>query len=141
EVAEAHLAQLEFNNTKALSVKKIVSENEVALLGAKLEKANAKASLARAELNFTSVKAPFDGIVDRLHEQLGSLVKEGDVLTTLSDNSVMWVYFNVPEARYLDYMASSDREKENQKIELVLANHVKFQHIGKIGAIEAKFNN
>ena len=48
-------------------------------------------------MNFTEVKAPFDGIVDRLHEQQGSLVKEGDILTTLSDNSVMWVYFNVPE--------------------------------------------
>ncbi len=28
-------------------------------------------------------QAPFDGIVDRLHEQVGSLVKEGDILTTL----------------------------------------------------------
>jgi membrane fusion protein (multidrug efflux system) len=76
-----------------------------------------------------------------LHEQLGSLIDEGDVLTTLSDNSVMWVYFNVPEAQYLAYMASSEQEKQNQKIELVLANGEKFPQPGKIGAIEAKFNN
>ena len=69
-------------------------------------RAKAKADLAEAELNFTNVKAPFDGIVDRLHEQQGSLIKEGDILTTLSDNSVMWVYFNVPEKQYLEYMAS-----------------------------------
>ena len=53
---------------------------------------------------------------------------------------MMWVYFNVPEARYLEYMAGHD-EGEAEKIELVLANGNKFQHIGKIGAIEAKFNN
>ena len=48
-------------------------------------------------MDFATVKAPFDGIVDRLHHQQGSLVEEGEILTTLSDNSVMWVYFNVPE--------------------------------------------
>src|SRR5262245_54781590 len=103
---------------------------------AKLAKAKAKAELALAELNFTKVTAPFDGIVDRLHEREGSLIKERDILTTLSDNSVMWVYFNVPEARYLEYMAGSDREKEGQKIDLVLANGSKFPQTGKIGAIE-----
>ena len=92
-------------------------------------------------MNFTMVKAPFDGIVDRLHEQQGSLIKEGDILTTLSDNSVMWVYFNVPEARYLEYMAGQDQDEGDRKIELVLANGNKFQHAGKIGAIEANFNN
>ena len=141
ELAEAKLAQLEFNYTKKLSEQKVVSQNEVALLEAKLAKAKAKAELAEAELNFTAVRAPFDGIVDRLHEQQGSLVKEGDILTTLSDNSVMWVYFNVPEARYLEYMADLNQDKEDRQIELMLANGSKFQQIGKIGAIEAKFNN
>ena len=119
----------------------MVSQNEVALLEAKLAKAQAKADLAEAELNFATVKAPFDGIVDRLHQQQGSLVKEGDILTTLSDNSVMWVYFNVPEARYLEYMADLKQHKEDLKIELMLANGSKFPQTGKIGAIEADFNN
>ena len=119
----------------------MVSQNEVTLLEAKLAKAQAKAELAKAELNFTTVKAPFDGIVDRLHEQQGSLVKEGDILTTLSDNSVMWVYFNVPEARYLEYMADPSQDKEDLQIELMLANGNKFPQLGKIGAIEADFNN
>ena len=140
-MAEAKLAQLEFKNTKKLFEDKVVSQNEVALLEAKLAKAKAKAKLAEAELNFTNVRAPFDGIVDRLHEQQGSLIKEGDILTTLSDNSVMWVYFNVPEARYLEYMADRKQHKEERQIELVLANGNKFQQPGKIGAIEAKFNN
>lgn len=141
EMAEAKLAQLEFNNTKKLFDDKVVSMQEVALQQAKLDKANAKAKLAAAELNFATVRAPFDGIVDRLHEQHGSLVKEGDVLTTLSDNNLMWVYFNVPEARYLEYMSGLEQENESRKIELVLANGSTFPHVGKIGAIEAKFNN
>jgi membrane fusion protein (multidrug efflux system) len=81
-----------------------------------------------------------DGIIDRLHEQQGSLITERDVLTTLSDNSLMWVYFNVPQARYLEYMAGPGTDKEG-KVELVLANGSKFKQSGKIGAIEAQFDN
>ena len=123
--------------------KKGVSQNEVALFEAKLAKAQAKADLAEAELNFTKVKAPFDGIVDRLHEQQGSLVKEGDILTTLSDNSVMWVYFNVPEAATSNTWPNRVRIRRDLEIELMLANGNKFrrQIAGKIGAIEANFNN
>ena len=113
----------------------------MALFEAKLARAKAKAELAQAELDFTNVKAPFDGIVDRLHEQLGSLVKEGDILTTLSDNSVMWVYFNVPEKQYLEYMASSKQDKDDQKIELELANDDKFPQRCVNITIEGQFNN
>ncbi len=108
--------------------------------GAKLAHAQAKASLAKAELNFTNVIAPFDGILGRLHEPLGSLINEGDVLTSLSDNSVVWVYFNVPEKQYLEYMANR-KQHEEDKIELVLANQTKFPQPGKINAIQAQFNN
>ncbi len=141
EMAEAKLAELEYNYTKTLADKNVVSQNEVMLLEAKLAKARANAQMAKAELDFTNVVAPFDGIVDRLYEQLGSLISEGDVLTTLSDNSVMWVYFNVPEAAYLDYMETIEKKNEQERIELVLANGKKFPQVGVIGAIEAKFNN
>ena len=147
EVAERDLAQLELEYTKTLADKQGVSQKEVKLYRAKLAKAQAKVDLAQAKLNFAAVKAPFDGIIDRLKEQQGSLVKEGDILTTLSDNSVMWVYFNVTEKRYLEYMAEVGQNKQSPDIELMLANHSKFPHIGKIdpahniGAIEANFNN
>jgi membrane fusion protein (multidrug efflux system) len=139
ELAEVRLAELELNNVKKLLKDKAVSPNEVALYEAKLAKAKAKAKLAEAELSFSTVRAPFDGIVGRLQTQQGSLVKEGETLTTLSDNSVMWVYFNVPEARYFEYMAGQGQAREELKIELVLANSSKFPKPGKIGAIEAQF--
>ncbi len=139
EVAEAQLAQIEFNNTERLFQQKVVSQPEVALAQAKLQKAKAKVKLSQAELNFANIKAPFDGIIDHQRHQQGSLISEGDILTTLSDNSVMWVYFNVPESRYLEYQARPD--KDNIAVELRLANGVKFSQIGTIAAIEADFNN
>ncbi|MES1213264.1 MAG: efflux RND transporter periplasmic adaptor subunit [Singulisphaera sp.] len=139
ENAEAKLAQLQLQYTEKLYQDKVVSQNEVRLREAELARAQAKAKLAAAELDFATVKAPFEGIIDRLHHQQGSLVEEGEVLTTLSDNSVMWVYFNVPEKRYLEYM--QDPHKDELKVELMLANGEKFNHLGKIGAIEADFNN
>ena len=117
-----------------------MSPIEVKLFQAKLAKAQAKADLAEAELNFTKVRAPFDGIVDLLNEQ-GSLVKEGEVLATLSDNSMVRVYFNVPETRYLAHMTDPSERTEDLQIELILANGKKFGQIGKLGAIKADFNN
>jgi len=140
ESAKARLAQLKLNYTKKLAQDKVVSPNEVALQEAELSEANAKAQLAKAEWDFATVKAPFDGIVDRLYHQQGSLVQEGEILTTLSDNSLMWVYFNVPEKVYLEYMSNLN-DHENDVVELQLANHQKFEGVGKIGAIEADFNN
>ncbi len=139
-VADRDLAQLEFNNTRRLAEKQGVSPLEVKLFETKLAKAQANADLAEAELNFTKVKAPFDGIVDLLKEQ-GSLVKEGETLATLSDNSLVWAYFNVPEARYLDLMTDVSQPKEVPKIELILANGKKFGQPGKFGAIKADFNS
>jgi len=139
DIAEAQLAQIELQNTEKLFQQNIVASPEVALAKAKLAKAQAKVSLARAELNFATIKAPFDGIVDKQRQQQGSLISEGDILTTLSDNSMMWVYFNVPEARYLAYEA--DPNKDKVKVELFLADGNKFPQIGNIGAIEADFNN
>jgi membrane fusion protein (multidrug efflux system) len=139
--AEAKSAELEFKFGKNLNDKKVISENQVALLNAKKLKAEADAKLAEAELNFASVKAPFDGIIDRLHSQQGSLVEKGDILTTLSDNSLMWVYFNVPEVRYLDFMANFGQHPKDLKVDLLLADGKKFNEIGHIAAIEADFNN
>jgi membrane fusion protein, multidrug efflux system len=141
EDAEANLAQIELDNTQRLFEKNFVSIQDVMLHKAKLNRAKAKVNLAKAELKFTELTAPFDGIVDRLLEREGSLIKERDILTTLSDNSLMWVYFNVPEKQYIEYMATPEEEKEEQRIELLLAGGTMFQYPGKIGAIEAKFNN
>ena len=138
--AERDLARLELNYTQKLADQKRVAQNEVKLYAAKMAKAQANADLAEAELNFTKVRAPFDGIVDLMKEQ-GSLVKEGEALATLSDNSLVRVYFNVSEARYLEHMTDLSQRKEDLKIELILANGKKFGQVGTFRAIKADFNN
>jgi membrane fusion protein (multidrug efflux system) len=108
----------------------------------KIGKAGAKANAEpeKAESDFTEVKAPFDGIVGRLHRQSGSPIKEGDILTTLSDNRVIWVYFNLPERAYLEYMDSRKQDKADPQIELVLANRAKFPERCINVTVEAQFN-
>ncbi len=140
ELAEVKIAEVELQNVERLYEQKVTSIQDVALHRAKLAKARAKAELAKVELNFTEVRAPFDGLLDRLHEQQGSMLKEGETVTTLSDNSMVWVYFNVPQARYLEYLAGAGKDKEG-KIDLVLASGSKFKQSGKVSAIEAQFNN
>ena len=138
--AEANFAEIEYLNTKRLADSNVVSANELAMTKAKYDKAKAELSLTQVHLGFTEIKAPFDGIMDHFHVRLGSLLDEGDLLTTLSDNSEMWVYFNVPEAEYLNYKANSTEENLLQ-VNLLMANNQLFKYPGVVKTIEADFNN
>ncbi len=138
--AEAQFTEIEYNNTKALQDKNVVSPNELALAKAKWEKAKAEVALAKTHLGFTDVRAPFDGIMNRLLVRQGSLLEEGELLTTLSDNSQMWVYFNVTEAEYLDYKQRIAEDRPTE-VRLMMANNKVFDLPGKIETIEADFNN
>jgi membrane fusion protein (multidrug efflux system) len=138
--AEVDFADIEYQNTKSLADSNIVSPNELALSKARLNKAKAEVALAQAHLGFTQIRAPFNGIMDRFHVRLGSLVDEGELLTTLSDNSKMWVYFNVPEAEYLDYIARA-KTRNGLKVRLEMANKKLFGQEGVVETIEADFNN
>ena len=138
--AEMNFAEIEYNNTKSLSDNNVVSTNELALAKAKLNKARAELSLAQAHLNFTDIRAPFSGIMDRLQKRMGSLIDEGEFLTSLSDNSKMWVYFNVPEVEYLNYVKKT-KTAGKQNVLLKMANSELFDLPGVVETIEADFNN
>jgi membrane fusion protein (multidrug efflux system) len=138
--AEANYANIEYKNTKLLADSNIVSQNELALTKAKYEKAQAELQLAKVHLGFTEIRAPFDGIMGRFNVREGSLLDEGELLTTLSDNSQMWSYFNVPEAEYLDYN-SNDKLNKNLEVKLLMANQKMYDHVGIVKVIEADFNN
>lgn len=77
DAAEAKLAALQLQYSKELAERNVVSSNEVKLREAELAKAQAQVELATAEVNFTNIVAPYDGIVDRLQQFLGSLIEEG----------------------------------------------------------------
>lgn len=138
--AEAQYAKIEYENTKLLADDGVVSPTELALADAKVHKADAEAQLARLHRGLTEIKAPFEGIMGRFHVRLGSLVDEGELLTTLSDNRKVWVYFNVSEAEYLQYQASREGAAPLE-VELVMANGELFPRPGLVETIEADFNN
>jgi membrane fusion protein, multidrug efflux system len=138
--ADADYADIEYRNTLSLAEKKIVAPNELAMIKAKLDGAKADVFMAKTRLDFTEIRAPFDGIIDRFHVRQGSLLNEGDLITTLADNSKMWVYFNVPEAEYLEYMRTH-KASAPLKVRLRMANNEEFNHIGVVETIEADFDS
>lgn len=138
--AEADAMLVEYKNTQSLVDQTIVSPNELAVVKAEYQKALAEVELAKTHLSFTDIKAPFTGKMGRLEARTGSLLDEGELLTTLSDLSTMWVYFNVPEAEYLDY-AQHGKANEKRNVRIKLANGSIYQHPGVIDTIEADFDN
>ncbi len=138
--AEAERSQIELDNTRALADKNIVSPNELALAKANMNRSMAQLSLANTHKGLTEIRAPFNGIMGRFQARLGSLIAEGDLLTTLSDNSTMWVYFNVTESEYLTYKRAV-HGKAPQQVKLLMANAEIFDQPGEVRAIEGDFNN
>lgn len=139
--AQAKAAEIEVQNTKTLFDKNVVSKNEMAMANAKFDQAKAEYALAQVHLAFTEIRAPFNGTIDRIPLKLGSLVDEGALLTTLSDNSRMYAYFNVSEPEYLEYEATAKSGKGRQKVSLLLANNTPFKYAGEVETIESEFNN
>jgi len=133
-------AELELLNTKTLADKNIVSKSEQALKQAKLDEAKAELALAEFHLSQTEIKAPYDGIIDRLPLKLGSLIDEGALLTTLSDNKNIYAYFNVSESEYLNYKSGSNNESQNT-VSLLLANNQQHKYKGTIETVEGQFDN
>lgn len=138
--AEAEFAEIEYRNTKTLADSNVVSPNELAMAKARYDKAKAELGVAQAHLGFTEIHAPFDGIMGRFHVRKGSLLDEGELLTELSDNSSMWIYFNVPESEYLAYQKNA-LAGNGTKVKLKMANGEEFDQVGEITAIESDFNN
>jgi len=138
--AKAEFARLEYQNTKVLADGSVVSPNELALSKAKWSKARAELSLAKVHRDLTEIRAPFSGIMGRFQVRLGSLVDEGELLTTLADNGTVWVYFNVTESEYLDYKTHAPSDNP-PAVKLMMANGEMFAQTGKVETIEADFNN
>ena len=139
--AKANLktAELEMQNVKKLTEKNIVSQTELDAAEAKLEEAKAEEGLAALYVSYTQVKAPFTGTIDRLKFKVGSLIDEGTLLTTLSDNKEVYAYFNLPESEYLDYQ-SQTKARGGNAASLVLANNQPHPYPGVVEAVAGEFD-
>jgi len=125
-IAEAKGAELELKRVRLLAEKNVISKTEVEVAEAKLAAVNAQTEEARsgksnAEIHLarTQIRAPFDGMIDRLPFKVGSLINEGTLLTTLSDTKNVFAYFNVSENEYLEYVkARGETVNKNAVVEL-----------------------
>lgn len=138
--AEAKTAEIEWQNVKTLNDKNIVSNSEVAMAQAKFDQAKAQEALAELHVSFTEIKAPFDGIIDRIRFKVGSLIDEGTLLTSLSNNKDVYAYFNVSEVEYLDYKAHNKGDVKDNAT-LILANGQPHKYKGTIETVESEFDN
>lgn len=146
-MAETKAAEVEQKNTRALVEKNIVSQSELELAEAKVEALKARTAEARAleanarlELSFAQIRAPFAGYINRIPNKTGSLIEEGTLLTSLSNNHEMLVYFNVSEREYLDYLVDAT-EGQPREVQLLLANGAVYPFKGRVETAETEFDS
>ncbi len=146
-VAEEQVMQLEVERVAILVEKNVVSQIELRLAKAKVEMAKAKVEEARSHLlqasirsAHTIIKAPFDGVVDRIPFKIGSLINEGHLLTTIFDSDFVYAYFRVSEKEYLEYVKSHPDDRRSNNVEFIQADGNLHQHPGKVETLEGEFD-
>ena len=122
-IAQVNAAELEVKNVLQLAEKKIVSSTEIEIAKNKLEieKANLEEALAhqahaKLKLENTEIRAPFNGIINRIPHKIGSLIDEGTLLTSISENDEVYAYFDVSEKEYLNYARNIEKDSVNSKV-------------------------
>ena len=144
--AACNTAKLSYENSQKLYENKVIGDFE--LQSATNQYEQAKAGLAQAQaalasakeaLSFCYVKSPAAGVVGTLPFKVGALVSAANVLTTVSNNSSMEVYFSLTEKDALAMTSSSLSEMPN--VQLQLADGSVYGHEGKVtkmsGVIDA----
>jgi membrane fusion protein (multidrug efflux system) len=150
KLAQADLksSELELENTRNLVEKKVVSKielefarNKLAANRAKVEEAAAEVEHAKLILSYTKVCAPFSGLIDRLPNKIGSLVAEGTLMTTISQNEEVFAYFDVSEKEYLDLMSQVTKGgKAQREVKLMLANGEEHTSSGLIETMDGQID-
>lgn len=156
-VAEANLAaakvgvesaELEYNSTKELFANDVVSSYELQQSLNSLH--SAQATLAQMEaqqidaannLSYTEVTSPSNGVVGTIPYREGALVSASMAtpLTTVSDNSEMYVYFSMDENSLLDmlqqYGSVEKALAQMPDVQLQLSNGSIYNHTGRVESI------
>jgi RND family efflux transporter MFP subunit len=147
-ITEQKAAEIDLNNIKRLVEKNVVSmtemdaaKNKVDMMKAKVEEAQSNESFAKIQLTYTQIKAPFNGIVNRLPNKIGSLIEEGTLLTNLSNNGEVFAYFDVSEKEYLNYVSNfKDKSQQSNSVSLILANGQQHPYKGKVETTEGEID-
>ncbi len=115
--AQANLvnAQAQYERTQKLVAKKFISQSaldqsKAGYDAAQAQVAAAKAGVAQASAtrNFSSISAPFSGLISARHAQVGEMASLGRELLTLFDPSTLRVVASIPQDK-LDEVRKSGR--------------------------------
>lgn len=147
-------AAMNYESKKKLFDEKVVSNFDLqttynSLLTAKAQVAQAEAQLtnARNSLSYTVVTAPSDGIVGTLPYRQGALVSAQmqQPLTTVSDNSQMWVYFSISERDLLNMVRQSgsidEAIKNMPEVTLTLVDGSTYEKKGRVESVSGVVNS
>jgi membrane fusion protein (multidrug efflux system) len=100
---------------------------------AQIEAAKAQVQSAQLDLGFTRVVSLIDGIAAIAQAQIGDLVSQGTLLTTVSTVDPIKAYFPVSEREYLDYVKEhpdAAKHAAQESFELILADGAVYPHKG-----------
>lgn len=142
--AELRSAELEYQSAAQLGDKQVISKTEVKLAANKvtLQKAKteeARAQLSQAEIRYdnTIIRAPFPGIINRIPLRKGSLIDNGTLLTSLSDNREVFAYFDISEKEFLQFQKYAEGLGLSSKnVQLILSDDSVHAGSGKIETVE-----
>ncbi|WP_077964952.1 efflux RND transporter periplasmic adaptor subunit [Ensifer adhaerens] len=112
---------------------------------AEVEIAKATVAAAELDLSFTRVAAPIGGRVDRVRVNEGNLVTGGNagaatLLTTIVSTAPLYVYFDIDEATFLDFVSRArpgkgDGATANLPVQVGLMTDAGFPHAGVLDFI------
>ncbi|MGI1678729.1 MAG: efflux RND transporter periplasmic adaptor subunit [Cellvibrionaceae bacterium] len=100
EEAKSNVEQTQIEYDGALRLKSGGYQSKTAIASAKSKLDTAKATLLRRKINLekTSIRAPFDGVLDQRPVEVGALMRAGDVCATVLDLNPLVVSGQVSEA-------------------------------------------
>ena len=134
---QCNTAKLTYENSQKLHESRVIgdfelqtSQNSYEVAQAQLAQSQAALASAKEQLSYCYVKSPASGVVGTLPYKKGALVSSSNVLTTVSNNSSMEVYFSVTEKAAMQLQAAGLQSLPSVKLQL--ADGTTYGHEGKV---------
>lgn len=151
--AQVNTAKVNVNRVRPLAEKGIVgrvqletAEDSYQTAMAGLAQAQASLKNARAQIGWTNVTSPVDGLVGEIPFRQGSLVNSSNALTTIANTKNVYAYFSLNEKELSAFLSGlegntqAEKIKNSHEVTLTLADGTVYPEKGKIETITGSVN-